>query len=110
MNTLPQENPPDGVHTPPVVIRSIYQALENMNFKTGNILEPSCGVGNFIGMVPDSMADSKLYGWSWTAYRRIAQQLYQKSSIAVQGFEQTDLPKAFFGTLPSQMSPSGSSR
>jgi hypothetical protein len=84
-------------YTPPVVIRSIYQALENMNFKTGNILEPSCGVGNFIGMVPDSMADSKLYGVELDGISgRIAQQLYQKSSIAVQGFEQTDLPDSFF--------------
>ena len=84
-------------YTPPVVIRSIYQALENMNFKTGNILEPSCGVGNFIGMVPESMADSKLYGVELDGISgRIAQQLYQQSSIAVQGFEQTDLPDSFF--------------
>ena len=84
-------------YTPPVVIRSIYQALENMNFRTGNILEPSCGVGNFIGMVPESMADSKLYGIELDGISgRIAQQLYQKSSIAVQGFEQTDLPDSFF--------------
>lgn len=84
-------------YTPPVVIRSVYQAFENMNFKTGNILEPSCGIGNFIGMVPESMADSKLYGVELDSVSgRIAQQLYQKSSIAVQGYETTDLPDSFF--------------
>ena len=84
-------------YTPPVVIRSIYQAMENMNFKRGNILEPSCGVGNFLGMLPDSMADSQLYGVELDSISgRIAQQLYQKSSIAVQGFEKTELPDSFF--------------
>ena len=84
-------------YTPPVVIRAMYQALENMNFRNGNILEPSCGVGNFLGMLPDSMSASKLYGVELDSISgRIAQQLYQKSSIAVQGYEKTDLPDSFF--------------
>ncbi len=84
-------------YTPPVVIRSIYQALENMGFKTGNLLEPSCGIGNFIGMRPENLSDSKIYGIELDGISgRIAQQLYQKSSIAVQGFEKTDLPDSFF--------------
>ena len=84
-------------YTPPVVIRSIYQVLENMGFKTGNLLEPSCGIGNFIGMRPDDLADSKIYGIELDGISgRIAQQLYQKSSIAVQGFEATELPDSFF--------------
>ena len=84
-------------YTPPVVIRSIYQALENMGFKTGNLLEPSCGIGNFIGMRPETLADSKIYGIELDGISgRIAQQLYQKSSIAVQGFETTELPDSFF--------------
>ena len=92
-------------YTPPVVIRAMYQALENMNFKTGNVLEPSCGIGNFIGMRPDSLADAKIYGIELDSISgRIAQQLYQKSSIAVQGFEKTNLPDSFFdvaiGNIP----------
>ena len=84
-------------YTPPVVIRSIYQALTSMGFQTGNILEPSCGIGNFIGMRPEALADSKLYGVELDSISgRIAQQLYQQSSIAVQGFEKTDLPDSFF--------------
>ena len=84
-------------YTPPVVIRAIYQAMENMNFQRGNILEPSCGVGNFLGMLPESMKDSQLYGVELDSLSgRIAQQLYQKSSIAVQGFEKTELPDSFF--------------
>ena len=84
-------------YTPPVVIRAMYKALENMNFKQGNILEPSCGVGNFLGMLPDSMRESQLYGVELDSISgRIAQQLYQKSSIAVQGFEKTELPDSFF--------------
>ena len=84
-------------YTPPTVIRGIYQALENMSFKTGNILEPSCGIGHFIGMLPDSMESSRLYGVELdNVSGRIAQQLYQKSSVAVQGFEKTDLPDSFF--------------
>ena len=84
-------------YTPPVVIRSIYQALTNMSFQTGNLLEPSCGIGNFIGMRPEALADSKIYGVELDGISgRIAQQLYQQSSIAVQGFEKTDLPDSFF--------------
>ena len=84
-------------YTPPVVIRSIYQALTNMGFQTGNLLEPSCGIGNFIGMRPEALADSKIYGVELDDISgRIAQQLYQQSSIAVQGFEKTDLPDSFF--------------
>ncbi len=92
-----RESTLSAFYTPPVVIRSMYSALENMGFKTGNILEPSCGVGNFLGMLPESMADSKLYGVELDSISgRIAQQLYQKSSIAVQGYEKTDLPDSFF--------------
>ena len=84
-------------YTPPVVIRSIYQALMNMGFQTGNLLEPSCGIGNFIGMRPEALANSKIYGVELDGISgRIAQQLYQQSSIAVQGFEKTDLPDSFF--------------
>ena len=84
-------------YTPPVVIRSMYKALENMNFKTGNILEPSCGIGNFMGMLPESLASSKIYGIELDSISsRIAQQLYQNSSIASRGYEATDLPDSFF--------------
>ena len=92
-------------YTPPVVIRSMYQVLERLGFQRGNILEPSCGVGNFIGMRPGKLADSKIYGVELDSISgRIAQQLYQKSSIAVCGFEKTDLPDSFFdaaiGNIP----------
>lgn len=84
-------------YTPPVVIRSMYKALENMGLKTGNILEPSCGVGNFIGMLPDSLEDCKLYGVELDSISgRIVRQLYQKSTVAVQGYEDTNLPNSFF--------------
>ena len=84
-------------YTPPVVIRSMYKALENMGLKTGNILEPSCGVGNFIGMLQDSLEDCKLYGVELDSISgRIARQLYQKSTVAVQGYEDTNLPNSFF--------------
>ena len=84
-------------YTPPVVIRAMYQALENMGFQRGNLLEPSCGVGNFLGMKPESMSDSRIYGIELDSISgRIAQQLYQTSSIAVQGFEKTELPDSFF--------------
>lgn len=84
-------------YTPPVVIRSMYKALENMGLKTGNILEPSCGVGNFIGMLPDSLENCKLYGVELDSISgRIARQLYQKSTVAVQGYEDTNLPNSFF--------------
>lgn len=84
-------------YTPPVVIRSIYAALRQMGFKQGNILEPSCGIGNFLGMLPESMSGSKLYGVELDDLSgRIARQLYQRSSIAVQGFEKTAFPDNFF--------------
>lgn len=84
-------------YTPPVVIMSMYKALENMGLKTGNILEPSCGVGNFIGMLPDSLENCKLYGVELDSISgRIARQLYQKSTVAVQCYEDTNLPNSFF--------------
>ncbi len=84
-------------YTPPIVIKSMYKALENMGLKTGNILEPSCGTGNFVGMLPDSLSECKLYGVELDSISgRIARQLYQKSSIAVQGYEDTNLPNSFF--------------
>ena len=84
-------------YTPPIVIKNMYKAIENMGFKNGNILEPSCGVGNFIGMIPTDLKESKIYGVELDSISgRIAQQLYQKSSIAVQGFENTNLPDTFF--------------
>lgn len=84
-------------YTSPVIIQSMYQALEQMGFQTGNILEPSCGVGNFMGMLPDSMAGSKAYGVELDSISgRIARQLYQNSSIAVNGFEKVDIPDSFF--------------
>ena len=84
-------------YTPPVVIRAMYKGLSNLGFQTGNILEPSCGVGNFMGLLPENMEHSKMYGVELDSISgRIAQQLYQKNSIAVQGFEKTDLPDSFF--------------
>lgn len=84
-------------YTPPVVIRGIYAALGQMGFTQGNILEPSCGIGNFLGMLPESMSGSKLYGVKLDDLSgRIARQLYQKSSIAVQGYEKTAFPDNFF--------------
>jgi len=84
-------------YTPPVVIKAVYSALANMRFQTGNVLEPSCGIGNFMGLVPESMNDAKFYGVEQDSISgRIAQQLYQKNSIAVQGFENTNLPDSFF--------------
>jgi len=83
--------------TPPVVIRGIYAALGQMGFTQGNILEPSCGIGNFLGMLSESMSGSKLYGVELDDLSgRIARQLYQKSSIAVQGYEKTAFPDNFF--------------
>ena len=84
-------------YTPPVVIRSIYAALGQMGFTQGNILEPACGIGNFLGMLPESMSGSKLYGVELDDLSgRIARQLYQKSSIAAQGYEKTAFPDNFF--------------
>ena len=84
-------------YTPPEVITAIYKAMEQMGFQEGNLLEPSCGIGNFIGMLPDAMQDSKVYGVELDRISAgIAQQLYQKSTIAAQGFEETNLPDSFF--------------
>lgn len=84
-------------YTPPVVIRGIYAALGQVGFTQGNILEPACGIGNFLGMLPESMSGSKLYGVELDDLSgRIARQLYQKSSIAVQGYEKTAFPDNFF--------------
>lgn len=84
-------------YTPPVIIKSMYQTLENMGFKTGNIIDPGCGDGNFIGLLPESMNRSKFYGIEIDSISgRIAQQLYQKANIAVEGFEKTKLPDSFF--------------
>ena len=84
-------------YTPPEVITAIYKAMEQMGFKEGNLLEPSCGIGNFIGMLPDTMQDSKIYGVELDRISAgIAQQLYQKTTIAAQGFEETNLPDSFF--------------
>ncbi len=84
-------------YTSPVVIRAIYQAIESMGFRTGNILEPSCGIGNFFGMLPESMAGSKLYGVELDDLTgRIAKQLYQKANIQIDGFENAPFPDSFF--------------
>ncbi len=84
-------------YTPPEVITAIYKAMEKMGFKEGNLLEPSCGIGNFIGMLPKSMENAKVYGVELdTISAGIAQQLYQKSSIAAQGFEEVNVPDSFF--------------
>ena len=87
-------------YTPPVVVSAMYRALENMGLKSGNILEPSCGIGNFIGRKPESLSDCKVYGVEIDSISaRIAQQLYQKSTIAAQGFENADLPDSFFDVV-----------
>ena len=84
-------------YTPPAVINAIYKAMEQMGFREGNLLEPSCGIGNFIGMLPKSMENAKVYGVELdTVSAGIAQQLYQKSSIAAQGFEEVNVPDSFF--------------
>ena len=84
-------------YTSPVIIGAMYDALSQMGFKNGNILEPSCGVGNFMGSLPESMSDSRIYGVELDSISgRIAQQLYQNSNIAVTGFEKVDMPDSFF--------------
>ena len=87
----------NAFYTSPTVIRSMYEALENMGLKQGNILEPSCGVGNFMGLIPESMSKANMYGVELDPVSgRIAKQLYQKNKIAVQGFEETSYPDSFF--------------
>lgn len=84
-------------YTSPIVIKAIYKAIENMGFRTGNILEPSCGIGNFFGLLPECMAGSKLYGVELDSITgRIAKQLYQNANITIQGYEGTALPDSFF--------------
>ena len=84
-------------YTSPTVIKGMYACLANMGFKSGNILEPACGVGNFFGLLPESMKNSKLYGVELDNITgRIAKQLYQQANIAVRGFEETNLPDSFF--------------
>ena len=84
-------------YTSPTVIKAMYTAIENMGFRTGNILEPSCGIGNFFGLLPESMAGSRLYGVELDSITgRIAKQLYQNANIVIQGYEATSLPDSFF--------------
>lgn len=87
-------------YTPPTVINAVYKVMKQLGFREGNILEPSCGIGHFIGMLPEEMKGSKIYGVELdTVSAGIAQQLYQKSSIAAQGFEETNLPDSFFDAV-----------
>ena len=87
----------NAFYTSPTVIRSMYEALENMGLKQGNILEPSCGVGNFMGLIPESMSKANMYGVELDPVSgKIAKQLYQKNKITVQGFEETSYPDSFF--------------
>lgn len=87
-------------YTPPVVISAIYKAMEQMGFREGNILEPSCGIGHFIGMLPEGMRDSRMYGVEIdTISAGIAQQLYQRTSIAPQPFEEANIPDSFFDAV-----------
>ena len=87
-------------YTPPVVIRAMYDALDRLGFSQGNILEPSCGTGNFFGLLPDSMQNSKLHGVEIDSLTgRIAKQLYQKANIAIEGFEKTNLPDGHFDVV-----------
>ena len=84
-------------YTSPIVIKAVYQAIENLGFRRGNILEPSCGIGNFFGLLPENMAGSKLYGVELDSITgRIARQLYQNAAIQIKGFEDTDYPDSFF--------------
>ena len=84
-------------YTPPEVINAVYGVIENMGFRNGNLIEPSCGTGNFIGMLPKSMENAKIYGVELdNISAAIAQQLYQKSSITAQGYENTNFPDSFF--------------
>ena len=87
----------NAFYTSPTVIKAMYEALDNMGLSKGNVLEPSCGVGNFMGLVPDSMEKIRMYGVEIDSVSgRIAQQLYQKNKIAVQGFETMQFPDSFF--------------
>lgn len=103
--TNARESTLTAFYTPPVVIESIYQALENLGFRYGNILEPACGTGNFMGLLPETLKDSKLYGVELDSITgRIAKHLYPNASITVEGYEKTKLPDSFFdvavGNIP----------
>lgn len=98
--TSARESTLTAFYTPPVVIAAIYKTMAQMGFKEGNILEPSCGIGNFIGMLPDSMENSRVYGVEIDKISAgIAQQLYQRTSIAAQPFEQAEIPDSFFDAV-----------
>ena len=98
--TSARESTLTAFYTPPVVISAIYKAMEQLGFKEGNILEPSCGIGNFIGMLPDSMENSRVYGVEIDKISAgIAQQLYQKTSIAAQPYEEANIPDSFFDAV-----------
>lgn len=87
----------NAFYTSPTVIKAMYAALEQMGLRTGNVLEPACGIGNFMGLVPQSMDGLKMYGVELDSISgRIARQLYQKNQIAIQGFETTEFPDSFF--------------
>ena len=95
--TAARESTLTAFYTPPEVTTAIYNALSQMGFREGNLLEPSCGIGNFIGMLPQSMENAKIYGVELDPISAgIAQQLYQKSSIAARGFEEVNIPDSFF--------------
>ena len=96
-------------YTPPIIINAIYKVIQNMGAEEVNILEPSCGTGNFLGMLPKEMQKSKLYGVELDSISgRIAKQLYQKANIRVQGYEKADLPDSFYdiaiGNVPLEIS------
>ena len=92
-----RESTLNAFYTSPTVIKAMYEALQNMGLKSGNVLEPSCGIGNFMGLVPEEMEGLTMYGVELDRLSgRIAKQLYQKNTIAIQGFEATDYPESFF--------------
>ena len=95
--TSAKESVLTAFYTPPVIMRSMYKALDNMGFKTGNILDPSCGIGHFMGTLPDSMQNSKMYGVEIDSISgRIARQLYQNNNIEIRGYEDSTLPNSYF--------------
>ena len=97
---LAKESVLTAFYTPPAVISAIYKAMEQMGFRDGNILEPACGIGNFIGMLPQSMQEVRMYGVEIDKISAgIAQQLYQKTSIAAQPFEEANVPDSFFDAV-----------
>ena len=98
--TSARESTLTAFYTPPTVIKAVYKVMKQLGFREGNILEPSCGIGHFIGMLPEEMRESKIYGVELdTVSAGIAQQLYQKSSITAQGFEEANLPDSFFDAV-----------